>query len=126
MNQGSTFTFGERVVGKDAFKVQQHVRQFSYFGPRVRDSAEIATTEPEPTRPVATEVPEGFYRIEDIAKALQENPSLYDKLYEAELKRPDGPRRSAMRMFLQAEMTRPGGIRPERQAEIESYLVLKR
>lgn len=114
------FTFGPRIIGEEAHRRQLQRRESNpaSLGPKVLGEPSVISRLPESSGGTA----DGLYRIEDIERALKENPALYEQLYAAEKRRPDGPRKAAMRLFLQAEVTRAGGIRPERHGEIEAYL----
>lgn len=119
--------FGSKVIGKKAFERAEKIEKLNIttFGPKVAGDAhaELAKLDAAEKAPQGPQTPsEGSYRVEDIQKSLEENPALADDLYAAELSRPDGPRKTALRLFLQAEYQREGGLRGERQQEIEQLL----
>lgn len=58
--------------------------------------------------------------LEELQVALEGNPAFYEQLYDAEFKRVQGPRKSALRLFLVFEMEHED--REDRKADIEKAL----
>jgi len=128
--------FGPRKVGQAQFeKSKVAAKLTNKFGPRkfgkrkaAAMDAELAVAESvveeekqvEPARVVGADTTAAS--IKQIDTALQENPALYEELYQLELERPDGGRKGAFRIFLREEMSLEGGPRDERMADIEGLL----
>ena len=100
---------------------QQSVEKDSRSDPAVKKAKKEKSQEApeEPQEPEIVEAPTTT-NLEDLKAALDGNESFYEGLYSAELLRPSGPRKSALRMFLKVEMAHED--REDRKAEIEAAL----
>ncbi|HTJ62159.1 MAG TPA: hypothetical protein VL333_13290 [Candidatus Saccharimonadales bacterium] len=121
---------GPRVIGQEAFDREQ--KKFTEgahkFGPRVRGSS--PSTAPQPGAVVkhgekigGTPDTPDVLPLDQLQKALTENPSFFDGLYEAELSRPDGARPKALALFRTVEMQQQR--RTDVIEEIDSLLASK-
>jgi len=142
--------FGKRVIGEAAAKAEATKEKVgaTIWGKRVVGSdmakagmaadakpitASKAPAPPPPTEETNTPAsPSGDqtpstsddqpgYSVTEIQDMLAANPAVLDELLEAEGKRPDGPRRGAVRAMLDCEMGRQGG---PRQAVVEQLSAL--
>jgi hypothetical protein len=111
-------TFGERVIGHEAAQASLAAQKggADVFGKRVANAI------PEPTAfqlakkssqfgaAVVGDAHQsdgkgkpGSISVEDLQKVLDANPTFFDSLYEGELARKEGPRASALEVFLLSE-----------------------
>ena len=119
--------FGPRVIGDvlDKRRRQRREEMGLEKDSRSDPSAKKAKKEAakkvreEPQEPEVVEAPPTT-NLEDLKAALDGNEAFYEGLYSAELLRPAGPRKSALRMFLKFEMEHED--REDRKAEIEAAL----
>ena len=142
--------FGHRVIGrkKASEEAEAVATRSNHFGPRVigdvlakrrlkarqDDGAKDSRSTPgkkkakkeaakkaaeETQEPEVVEAPTTT-NLEDLEAALEGNAAFYEGLYSAELLRPSGPRKTALRMFLKFEMAHED--RDDRKAEIEAAL----
>lgn len=90
--------FGRRVIGQKAFDQQKaaEVGGRSYFGHRV-----VGKNGPKPPPPEEKKVVAEGISVDELARALQTNSSLFESLYEQELARPSGARIEALDVLLQ-------------------------
>jgi hypothetical protein len=121
--------FGPRKIGKARFDALQLREQATKkFGPRKfgkRKAAEMLSALEEAESRVTAPVVEGEIAatsIKQLREVLSDNPTMADELYAAELARPAGPRKQAVKLFLSIEFAREDGARPDRQAELEGLL----
>ncbi len=119
--------FGPRVIGDVLAKRRLQRREELGFEKDSRSDpskkkAKKEASQAAPEEPQAAEVVEAptTTNLEDLKAALEGNDSFYEGLYSAELLRPSGPRKSALRMFLKFEMANED--REDRKAEIEAAL----
>ena len=134
--------FGSRVIGKAAIadQVAQRKNPGNKFGTRVLQSrradrldqeaaakAEEAKAAPvvvekaaEPEVEVVKAEAPITANLDELEGALKQNPAFYETLYQAEKDRADGPRKGALRLFLQHEMA--GESREDRLGEIQELL----
>ena len=91
----------------------------SVLGPRVVDGAPTPPAPPEAST-LGAPSPDGF-SVASIKKLLGDEPEQFDRLFAAEMARPD-LRRGALRVFASAERKRVGGARPEVLAQIEAQV----
>lgn len=118
--------FGPRKIGQTAFAKQAKVNESSRYGPRkgggepaVDSATAIAETE---AREAAEKKPVSYTTLAQLEEALEENPSLYEEFYALEMKRADGARKGAIRLFLEQEIQHADGPRESRMNELESLL----
>jgi len=116
--------FGPRVIGDVLDKRRRELRQDDGVKDSRRDPSKKAKeaakkAKDEPQEPEVVEAPPTT-NLEDLKAALEGNEAFYEGLYSAELLRPSGPRKSALRMFLKFEMAHED--RDDRKAEIEAAL----
>ena len=113
--------FGPGVIGEEAHAVEQEAVKAGsdIFGPgvtgvglpneRVNLPGPGVTEQGETPPPVVKEEPS--LSIPKLTAALKENPALVDKLLDAELVRPGGPRKGALEALFDAEQNHEGGAR---------------
>lgn len=65
---------------------------------------------------------DGYINLGELSKLVDEHPETRDRLLAAELQRADGPRKGALRKFLELEVQREGGPRGPVLARLESLL----
>ncbi len=115
--------FGPRVIGYVLAKrsLEQREAQGLEKDSRSDPAVKKAKKEAAP-KSQAAEVVEAppTTNLEDLKAALDGNAAFYEGLYSAELLRPSGPRKSALRLFLKFEMAHED--RDDRKAEIEAAL----
>ena len=119
--------FGPRVIGDVLAKRRLERREEmglerdSRSDPSAKKAKKEASKKAreEPQEPEVVEAPPTT-NLEDLKAALEGNEAFYEGLYSAELLRPSGPRKSALRMFLKFEMGHED--REDRKAEIEAAL----
>lgn len=118
--------FGPRKIGQAAFEKQAKVNEPSRYGPRkgggepaVDTATAIAETE---AKAAAEKEPVSYTTLAQLEEALEENPSLYEEFYALEMKRADGARKGAIRLFLEQEIRHADGPRESRLNELESLL----
>ena len=119
--------FGPRVIGEVLDKRRRQRREEmglerdSRSDPAVKQAKKEASqaAPEEPQEPEVVEAPTTT-NLEDLKVALEGNESFYEGLYSAELLRPSGPRKSALRLFLKFEMGHED--REDRKAEIAAAL----
>jgi hypothetical protein len=111
--KGGAEVFGKRVVNAipepTAFELS---KRNSQFGAAVIDGAHESDTKGKP----------GSVSVEDLENILDENPTFFDSLYEAELARKEGPRTAALEVFLNVEYGIKGAGRQSIIAEINGML----
>lgn len=121
---------GPRVIGQEAFDREQ--KKFTEgahkFGPRVRGSSPRTAPQPGAVTKHGDKIggtPDtpDVLPLDQLQKALTENPTFFDGLYEAELSRPDGARPKALAIFRTSEMA--GQQRTDVIEEIDSLLAAK-
>ena len=119
--------FGPRVIGDVLDKRRRQRREQQGFEKDSRSDPAVKKAKKEKSQaaPEETQEPEVVEaptttNLEDLKAALDGNESFYEGLYSAELLRPSGPRKSALRMFLKFEMAHED--REDRKAEIEAAL----
>jgi hypothetical protein len=112
--------FGPAVIGEEAFAEQQKQKATGsdVFGDRVVDRAEAEANKhgPELTRKGGEEQ---SLSVDAVTKMLAANGTLFDTLYEAEVARAEGPRKSALAMFRKHALT---AGKPDVVAEIDLLL----
>ena len=119
--------FGPRKIGQAAFEKQQLLDEAGkHFGVRkgtAEDAAATATAiAGAEAKEAAEKEPLSYTTLNQIEAALEDNPSLYEEFYGLEMKRADGPRKGAIRMFLEQEVNHPDGPREARMGELEALL----
>jgi hypothetical protein len=111
--KGGAEVFGKRVVNAipepTSFEL---AKRSSQFGAAVIDGAHESDTKGKP----------GSVSVEDLENILDENPTFFDSLYEAELARKEGPRTAALEVFLNVEYGIKGAGRQSIIAEINGML----
>ena len=122
-NAGNTVNpgyFGPGVIGPEVYAAEQAVVSAGgdIFGPGVTGLDKAVNkpgpgvTEQGPTEQAPVQGPaEPSLSIPKLTAALKENPALVDKLLEAELARPAGPRKGALEALFGAEQHHEGGPR---------------
>jgi len=119
--------FGPRVIGDVLDKRRRQRREELGFekdsrstpGKKKAKKEAAQQAREEPQEPEVVEAPTTT-NLEDLEAALEGNAAFYEGLYSAELLRPSGPRKTALRMFLKFEMAHED--REDRKAEIEAAL----
>ena len=138
--------FGSRVIGHEKAAAEAIIKETGadHFGPRVigdilakrrllerkDDGAKDTRSDPatkdakkkasqEQPQPEVVEAPTTT-NLEELEAALEGNDAFYEGLYTAEVLRPSGPRKTAMRLFLKFEMEHED--RDDRKAEIAGHL----
>ena len=131
--------FGPKKLGKAAYDlavtkavvVQKYgpkkfgARKIAEMHAAVTQAEQVVDDEKAPAvegKAVDTANVTGTTSIKQIDQALQDNPAVYEEMYALEMRRIEGPRKGAMRLFMAAEMARNGGPREDRMAEIEAFL----
>lgn len=117
--------FGSRVLDAKEFEKQQAeaVALTSVFGSRVVDPpqfGESVVTAAEQTQQDAEAL--GGLSVKELGALLKQAPEQFDRVLAAELARPEGPRKQAVRELHAAELRREGGPRAEMIARIEQLL----
>jgi hypothetical protein len=121
--------FGSRVIGK-IFERRAEIEEQekdTFSDPQARQAKKEAAAEAAAKRAEAEaeqEVVEApiTANLNELEEALKMNPGFYEILYGSELKRAEGPRKGALRLFLAHELETEGLDREERKAEIEALL----
>lgn len=122
--------FGPRILGKEEFaKAQDHDRRTAgnHFGPRVvgqaAHNARAARSVPGPKLTPKEQPTDEGLSVEQLKAMLDENHTLLDTLYMAELARPDGARPEALRVMQSVELRTTR--RPDVLAEFRDLLAAK-
>lgn len=92
---------GKRIVGAAMAAKLLHD---STEGKRVSAIGKRISGKKEPPAP-----PPGSYSVAQVVEGLRLNPSRVDEFLKAELARPEGPRKSALRALLVTEEANSGG-----------------
>lgn len=101
--------YGRAVLGEAEFERQknQYAKSKGIYGPAVtgepKDEVKPATPPVDSGDANATDAQ---LSVKDLAKLLKESPELLDRQIEAEFMRDDGPRRTAVRLFIEHEKKR--------------------
>lgn len=112
--KGGAEVFGKRVIGPtNAPTAEQLAKGNSQFGPLVVAGSKGGGLK-------GTEA----LSVKDIENVLEENPTFFDSLYEAELARKEGPRTDALKVFLNVEYGIKGAGRQSIIQEIRGMLGL--
>lgn len=118
--------FGPAVIGQEQYDAEQKVLEKGshVFGPLVTGEG---TFGPAVEPPKQAALPEGVKAaapasIADVEELLEKNPATFDLLFAAELDRPDGPRKGALRAFKRAEEEQGPGARADIIAKIDAIL----
>lgn len=133
----TTSSFGSRVVGEKAAAEAMAAQKggADVFGKRVLNSVSIPTSEAVAkaqsqfgahviggAHASDTKGKSGSVSVEDLENLLDENPTFFDSLYEAELSRKEGARVAALRIFLNVEYGIKGAGRQSIIQEIRGML----
>jgi len=117
--------YGPGVIGEQlaAEAAKAASVKHSKYGPGVLgpDLATEAVADPEPAV-AGMEV----WSVADLTTALEEDPKRADEIRAAEFRRPEGPRKGALRALLIVERDREDGPRDEVQAQLEAPLAPER
>lgn len=113
--------YGASVVGKEEAELQRQVKKkkSNIYGRSVVDDR--PQDAPHLTGgPVSAE--KASMNLDELGKLLKDEPARLDVQIDAEFARADGPRKGALRLFLELEQKRDGGPRAEVMALIEQSL----
>jgi hypothetical protein len=114
--KGGGEVFGKRVTGAIAEPSADYLaKKNSEFGARVIGNARAQDHK-------GSSGDGGSPSVKDLENILEENPTTFDSLYEAELARSEGPRKAALEIFVVVENGIKGAGRPQVLNEINHLL----
>lgn len=116
--------FGSLIVGEEAAKEEAAIveKGGNIFGPLVVDAGASEGLSDAQEEALAKTLAFAPSNTKELETTLQEHPETFDALLEAEFMRPEGTRKTWLRIFLSAENARDGGPRPEVVTKINDAL----
>jgi hypothetical protein len=117
--------YGKAVVGEEEANLQREVKRkkSNIYGKKVIGDA-AASREPVNPGVSGEEVTsqDASMTLSELGELLADKPHAMDRQLDAEFQREEGPRKGALRLFLEIETTREGGARPEVLQLLETAL----
>lgn len=110
-------TFGPAIIGEEAYRKQQEFARTGgqgfgklMLGPVVPPAAPAPV--PDAPAPVESNLARGAYSVKDIQAMLAEAPARTYDLAAAEFNRPDGPRKTVLKLLREVEEAKGDDARP--------------
>lgn len=108
-------TFGPAIIGEEAYRKQQEFARTGGQGFGKLMLGPVTPAAPPPAAdaaPVESNLARGAYSVKDIQAMLAEAPARTYDLAAAEFNRPDGPRKTVLKLLREVEEAKGDDARP--------------